>query len=115
MQGLATDLKSVGVPTDLAGSLKFTPTFLAAVGKDLDHDRQLAQELGVSAHFARPRRPAVGLGPGQAQPFRANAQMFELMGQGIGSQSPEQVGQQLESLKESTRISYRLTTGQQPT
>lgn len=115
VQGLATELKSVGVPTDLAGSLKFTPTFLAGVGKDLDHDRQLAQELGVSAHL--PDRDALlsAWEPGQAQRFRANAKMFELMGQAVGSQSPEQVAERLESLKESTRISYRLTTGQQPT
>jgi len=93
-----------------AGSLKFTPTFLAGVAKT-----STTTASWLRNWECRPTCPTATpcCRPGNRD--RASAQMFELMGQAIGSQSPEQVGQQLESLKESTRISYRLTTGQPPT
>ncbi len=43
VQGLAKELN-----TGLAGSLKFTPTFLEGVGKDNAFDQQIAAELGLA-------------------------------------------------------------------
>lgn len=115
VQGLAKELQMVGVPTDLAGSLKFTPTFLAGVGKDTQLDQQLAAELGLKANLPDRDTLLSAWDPAMALRFRTNTRMFELMGQAIGSQTPDQVAEQLPSLKESTRLAYRWSTGMEPT
>ncbi|MBT9584662.1 hypothetical protein IV102_15065 [bacterium] len=115
VQGLASELQSVGVPTDLAGSLKFTPTFLSGVGKDIQLDQQLAQELGHSQSLPGREELLSNWDPAMAQRFRANSTQFELMGQALQSVPSAEVSNQLNSLKDSARFAYRLATGRIPT
>ena len=116
VQGLVKELQGVGVPTNLAGSLKFTPSFLADVGKDNALDKQLAQELGHSELKLPDRDEMLSLwDPGMTQRFRTNTEQFNLMAQAIGSTPPEAVESQLGSLKDTARSVYRMTTGLLPT
>ncbi len=112
VQGLAQELQSVGVPTDLAGSLKFTPGFLAGVGKDTLFDQQLAQQLGHKVALPGRDQLLSDWDPAMALRFRTNSTQFELLSQALASVPPESVGtEQLSFLKESARSAYRLSTG----
>ncbi|MBS2033986.1 hypothetical protein JST97_03310 [bacterium] len=116
VQGLVKELQGVGVPTNLAGSLKFTPGFLGDVGKDTALDKQLAQELGHSELKLPDRDEMLSLwDPAMTQRFRTNTEQFNLMAQAIGSNPPEAVEGQLQSLKDTARSVYRMTTGRVPT
>ncbi|MFN8613439.1 MAG: hypothetical protein U0931_38225 [Vulcanimicrobiota bacterium] len=116
VQGLVKELQAVGVPTNLAGSLKFTPGFLAEMGKDNALDKQLAQELGHSELNLPDRDEMLSLwDPAMTQRFRTNTEQFNLMAQAIGGTPSETVEGQLQSLKDTARSVYRLTTGRQPT
>lgn len=116
VQGLVSELQGVGVPTNLAGSLKFTPGFLADVGKDNQLDKQLAQELGHQ-NLQLPGREEMlsAWDPAMAQRFRTNSEQFKLMSQAIGDKSPEAVAAELNSLKDTARSVFRLTSGLIPT
>ena len=116
VQGLVSELQGVGVPTNLAGSLKFTPGFLADVGKDNQLDKQLAQELGHE-NLQLPGREEMlsAWDPAMAQRFRTNSAQFNLMSQAIGDKTPEAVAGELNSLKDTARSVYRMTTGLIPT
>ncbi|MBN9415105.1 MAG: hypothetical protein J0I12_06670 [Candidatus Eremiobacteraeota bacterium] len=116
VEGLCKELQGVGVPTNLASSLKVTPGFLASAGKDNALDTQLAQELGHQ-NLSLPGREELlqSWDPGMGQRFLANSKQFELMGQAIGEASPEKVQSELSSLKDTARSVYRMTTGLQPT
>ena len=111
VQGLAKELNM-----GLAGSLKFTPTFLAGVGKDTSFDHRLAAQLGLSGADLPDRdRLLASWTPAMAQRFRTNSSQFELMAQAVSSLPAESVETQLDGLKMTARSAYRLTTGQIPT
>lgn len=115
VQGLVSELQGVGVPTNLAGSLKFTPGFLADVGKDNQLDKQLAQELGHQNLQLPGRDEMLSMwDPGMAQRFRTNSEQFKLMSQAIGEKTPEVVASELNSLKDTARSVYRMTSGLTP-
>lgn len=115
VQGLVSELQTVGVPTNLAGSLKFTPGFLADVGKDNQLDQQLAQELGHENLKLPGRDEMLSMWePGMTQRFRTNSEQFSLLAQALGDTPPEAVQGQLQSLKDSARSAYRMTTGRAP-
>ena len=111
VQGLSKELNM-----GLAGSLKFTPTFLAGVGQDNQFDAQLAQELG-HGNLELPDRDRLlaNWNPAMAQRFRTNSRQFEMLGQALANLPAEAVESQLESLKSTARAAFRLTTGQTPT
>lgn len=116
VEGLCKELQGVGVPTNLASSLKVTPGFLASAGKDNALDKQLAQELG-HGNLPLPDRDQLlqSWDPNMEKRFLANTKQFELMGQAIGEATPEKVEKDLSSLKDTARSVYRMTTGLQPT
>jgi hypothetical protein len=115
VQGLVSELQTVGVPTNLAGSLKFTPGFLADVGKDNQLDQQLAQGLGHQNLKLPGRDEMLSMWePGMTQRFRTNSEQFSLLAQALGDTPPEAVPGQLQSLKDSARSAYRMTTGRAP-
>ncbi|MBN9416295.1 MAG: HD domain-containing protein [Candidatus Eremiobacteraeota bacterium] len=111
VQGLAKELNS-----GLAGTLKFTPTFLAGVGNDTQFDRQLADQMGLgSVELPDRERLLANWNPAMAQRFHTNARQFEMLSQALGNLPAEAVEGQLEGLKSTARAAYRLTTGQSPT
>jgi hypothetical protein len=111
VQGLAKELNM-----GLAGSLKFTPTFLAGVGKDTNFDQQIAAQLGLQGVELPDReRLLANWNPGMAQRFRTNASQFEMLGQAMSQVPAENLESQLDGLKKTARAAYRLTTGQTPT
>lgn len=116
VEGLCKELQGVGVPTNLAVSLKVTPGFLASAGKDTALDKQLAQELGHH-NLRLPEREDLLFcwDPGMEKRFLANTSQFELMAQAIGDSSAEKVQGELSSLKDTARSVYRMTTGRPPT
>jgi len=114
VEGLALELQTVGVPTDLASSLKFTPKFLVDVGKDTGFDRQLAGELGHTLQLPGRDELLSSWEPAMAQRFRSNSAQFDFLAQAVDSLPPQDVTANLASLKESARSVYRLTTGRTP-
>jgi len=111
VQGLAKELNM-----GLAGSLKFTPTFLSGVGKDNQFDIQLAQELGhANLELLDRDRLLANWNPAMTQRLRTNSSQFEMLAQAMVNVPAESVGAQLEGLKSTARAAYRLTTGQTPT
>lgn len=115
VEGLAQELQAVGVPTDLASSLKFTPKFLVDVGKDLGFDRQLAAELGHSQALPGRDQLLALWDPAMAQRFHSNSAQFDFLAQAVDSVPAQEVESKLSSLKDSARSVYRLTTGRTPT
>lgn len=116
VQGLVSELQGVGVPTNLASSLKMTPGFLAAAGNDLALDKQLAQELGHEGLRLPDRQDLLSRwDSGMEKRFQTNLAEFGLMAQAIGDSSAETVASQLSSLKDTARSVYRMTTGNHPT
>lgn len=110
VQGLAKELNM-----GLAGSLKFTPTFLAGVGKDNNFDQQIAGQLGLqNVELPDRERLLANWNPAMALRFRTNASQFEMLGQAMNNVPAENVEAQLDGLKQAARATYRLTTGQTP-
>ncbi len=111
VQGLAQELNM-----GLAGSLKFTPTFLGGVGKDTQFDQQIAGELGLaSAELPDRDRLLANWNPAMAQRFHTNSRQFEMLAQALTNVPADTVEQQLDGLKSTARAAFRLTTGQTPT
>ncbi|MBS2040419.1 hypothetical protein JST97_35860 [bacterium] len=111
VQGLAQELNG-----SLAGTLKFTPTFLGGVGQDTGFDQQIAIELGLGPVELPGRdRLLASWNPALAQRFLTNSSQFEMMSQAMSDLPAESVQAQLEVLKSTARAAYRLTTGQRPT
>lgn len=111
VQGLSQELNM-----GLAGSLKFTPTFLAGVGKDTQFDQQVAGDLGHGQLELPDRdRLLASWNPAMAQRFRTNSSQFEMLAQAMAQVPAESVESQLQGLKGTARAAYRLTTGQTPT
>lgn len=115
VQGLASELQSVGVPTTLAGALKFTPSFLADVGKDCQFDRQLSQEFGLSQDLPDREQLLELWHPAHVQRFHSNTAQFQLLGQALDSVAAEETEARLADLKQVARSTYRMTTGLPPT
>lgn len=111
VKGLAQELNM-----GLAGSLKFTPTFLSGVGKDIEFDQQIAGQLGLpDAELLDRDRLLAQWNPAMARRFQTNARQFEMLGQALNQMPAESVESQLEGLKTTARAAFRLTTGQTPT
>lgn len=111
VKGLAQELNM-----GLAGSLKFTPTFLSGVGKDIEFDQQIAGQLGLpDAELLDRDRLLAQWNPAMARRFQTNARQFEMLGQALNQLPAESVESQLEGLKTTARAAFRLTTGQTPT
>lgn len=111
VQGLAQELNM-----GLAGSIKFTPTFLAGVGKDTQFDQQIASQLGLAqAELPDRDRLLANWNPAMAQRFQTNSRQFELLGQALTQVPADSLEGQLEGLKSTARAAFRLTTGQTPT
>lgn len=111
VQGLSQELN-----TGLAGSLKFTPTFLAGVGQDTRFDQQIAGQLGLSQTELPDReRLLAQWNPAMAQRFHTNSRQFEMLGQALTELPADSLESQLEGLKSTARAAFRLTTGQIPT
>jgi hypothetical protein len=112
---LSEELKKVGVPTDLAGSLKFTPTFLKDLGTDERWDRQIAESLNLRVDLPTRDTLMQSWEPHKRENFNTNCAQFELLGQALASVPAELVETRLTELKDTSRIVYRMTTGKPPT
>ncbi len=112
---LSKELKQVGVPTDLAGSLKFTPTFLKDVGTDEHWDKQIAKDLGLSVELPNRDQLLQSWEPSKRENFSTNCAQFNLLGQALQSVPSDQVEAKLDGLKDTSRAVYRMTTGKTPT
>ncbi|MBX3169806.1 MAG: hypothetical protein KF760_20550 [Candidatus Eremiobacteraeota bacterium] len=111
VQGLAQELNM-----GLAGSLKFTPTFLADVGKDTRFDQQIAGQLGLpKAELPDRDRLLAHWNPAMARRFQINSRQFEMLAQALANVPADSLESQLEGLKSTARAVFRLTTGQIPT
>lgn len=74
---LVDELKNAGVSIQLADSLKKTPEFLNQIGKDLDYDRMLTEELGLpEAHLPTRREILAALGWNKRLKMKWNSLRF---------------------------------------
>ena len=110
VQGLATELNM-----PLAGSLKFTPTFLAGVGTDTQFDQQIAAQLGLEPELPDRERLLANWNPAMALRFETNSRQFEFLSQAMASLPDGSVDNQLDSLKTTARSAFMMTSGLTPT